>query len=493
MHPDMDMHPQYSQHHLPHSQSYGPAPGARGPAHARTHSRSSSGSYPQHVPYPVPHHEIAPPGFQGPVPGAPPPPMVAQPDSIISDSRHVARYSSSQSVSSGYHVPPPHVMGNSSESAWQAPAPYGVTEQHLHQRPAHHPHPYHAPPPPSSHIRSHSRSHSHSQPQQQQQYAPHQVIHSPPPPRHATPPGPAHRYVQDTYVERVAEPIRFPAPVPHQSNIAPMADDDDEQESDLGRLAGEHQGPVEDDQADASKCPDCGKVYKHATSLMKHRWEHSVYWKPAAKFLLSKHQQVQLMEAAAILLGMDETRDPDRDPIVCMFSKQRGVLATGTSTSAASPSSSSKSLSASPPPPAERGLAMKEESLMTPPASISSYHGRVSNTTRHSVASTTSTASSLTSTPPSLAPDDESVAEAEDDGSMAPPSFRHHHHHHQHQHPQPLQHHHHPHSQHHPMMMGADMMGPDPKHVEPEYYPHERYPSYPHPQQPYAPYYHSQH
>ncbi|KAF9981610.1 hypothetical protein BGZ75_007029 [Mortierella antarctica] len=415
--------------------------------------------------------------------------MVAQPDSIISDSRHAARYSSSQPVN-GYHAPPPHAMGNSSDpSAWQAPAPYGAPEQHLHQRPAHHPHPYHVPHPSSSHTRSHSRSHSrthsHSQPQQQQ-YAPHQAIHSPPPPRHATPPGPAHRYVQDTYVER-AEPIRFPAPVPHQTNIAPMADDEDDQESELGRLAGEQQGPVEDEQADASKCPDCGKVYKHATSLMKHRWEHSGYWKPAAKFLLSKHQQVQLMEAAAILLGMDETRDPDRDPIVCMFSKQRGVLASGTSTSAASPSSSSKSLSASPPPPAERGLAMKEESLMTPPASIS-YHGRASNTTRHSVASTTSTASSLTSTPPSLAPDDESVAEVDDDGSLAPPSFRQHH-----QHPQQVQHHHHSHSQHHPMMMGMDM-GADQKHVDPEYYPHDgRYPSYHHPQQQYAPYYHSQH
>ncbi|OAQ35039.1 hypothetical protein K457DRAFT_66807, partial [Linnemannia elongata AG-77] len=64
---------------------------------------------------------------------------------------------------------------------------------------------------------------------------------------------------------------------------------------------------AEEETSDASKCPDCGKVYKHAASLLKHRWEHSVYWKPAAKFLLSKHQQVQLMEAAAILLGMDES------------------------------------------------------------------------------------------------------------------------------------------------------------------------------------------
>lgn len=33
--------------------------------------------------------------------------------------------------------------------------------------------------------------------------------------------------------------------------------------------------------------------------------EHTVYWKEASKFLMSKHQQVQLLEAAAILVGMD--------------------------------------------------------------------------------------------------------------------------------------------------------------------------------------------
>lgn len=30
-----------------------------------------------------------------------------------------------------------------------------------------------------------------------------------------------------------------------------------------------------------------------------------MYWKEASKFLMSKHQQVQLLEAAAILVGMD--------------------------------------------------------------------------------------------------------------------------------------------------------------------------------------------
>ncbi|KDN52726.1 hypothetical protein K437DRAFT_266389 [Tilletiaria anomala UBC 951] len=53
------------------------------------------------------------------------------------------------------------------------------------------------------------------------------------------------------------------------------------------------------------RCESCAKVYRHPSCLIKHRWEHTVYWKEASKFLLSKHQQVQLLEAAAILVGMD--------------------------------------------------------------------------------------------------------------------------------------------------------------------------------------------
>ncbi|PCH38965.1 hypothetical protein WOLCODRAFT_141029 [Wolfiporia cocos MD-104 SS10] len=49
------------------------------------------------------------------------------------------------------------------------------------------------------------------------------------------------------------------------------------------------------------KCESCSKVYKHPSCLIKHRWEHSPHWREASKFLLSKHQQVQLLEAAAIL------------------------------------------------------------------------------------------------------------------------------------------------------------------------------------------------
>ncbi|TFK68092.1 hypothetical protein BDN72DRAFT_858693 [Pluteus cervinus] len=49
------------------------------------------------------------------------------------------------------------------------------------------------------------------------------------------------------------------------------------------------------------KCESCSKIYRHPSCLIKHRWEHTPHWKEASKYVLSKHQQVQLLEAAAIL------------------------------------------------------------------------------------------------------------------------------------------------------------------------------------------------
>ncbi|KDQ53943.1 hypothetical protein JAAARDRAFT_418499 [Jaapia argillacea MUCL 33604] len=44
------------------------------------------------------------------------------------------------------------------------------------------------------------------------------------------------------------------------------------------------------------QCESCSKVYRHPSCLIKHRWEHSPQWREASKFVLSKHQQVQLLE-----------------------------------------------------------------------------------------------------------------------------------------------------------------------------------------------------
>lgn len=48
-------------------------------------------------------------------------------------------------------------------------------------------------------------------------------------------------------------------------------------------------------------CERCGKVYKHKSCLIKHRWEHSEAWGMTKKWCGSKHQQVQMLEAAQVL------------------------------------------------------------------------------------------------------------------------------------------------------------------------------------------------
>ncbi|GAA5969295.1 hypothetical protein JCM11641_007541 [Rhodosporidiobolus odoratus] len=55
------------------------------------------------------------------------------------------------------------------------------------------------------------------------------------------------------------------------------------------------------DKGQTFECEKCSKVYRHSTCLTKHRWEHTAHWKEASRLLLSKHQQVQLLEGAAIL------------------------------------------------------------------------------------------------------------------------------------------------------------------------------------------------
>lgn len=38
------------------------------------------------------------------------------------------------------------------------------------------------------------------------------------------------------------------------------------------------------------------QVYRHPSCLVKHRWQHSPHWQESSKLLLSKHQQVQVLE-----------------------------------------------------------------------------------------------------------------------------------------------------------------------------------------------------
>ncbi|KAF9190641.1 hypothetical protein BGZ51_008388 [Haplosporangium sp. Z 767] len=279
-----------------------------------------------------------------------------------------------------------------------------------------------------------------------------------------------------------------------------MVIDDDDDEEDDGEIKQDSRtrrsvsvsgGPAQDgsakrssssqeqDHAEVHKCMDCGKIYKHPNCLWKHRWLHSVYWKSATKFLLSKHQQVQLMEAAAILLGMDESREGDKDPIVSMFSKQRGAMVNSIGSSAStmsdSPPISTKSLSRSPPPQSERTAANRSMERMSeiqhtdiqmltalrnghaaerrassstsfttktitvagPGAGTGTSSGSGSTTQEAIKAPTTKTSpssspsnsksatSSSSSTPPTLTADDESLPEVDEDMStVTPPSMQ---------------------------------------------------------------------
>jgi hypothetical protein len=48
------------------------------------------------------------------------------------------------------------------------------------------------------------------------------------------------------------------------------------------------------------------QVYRHPSCLIKHRWEHTPQWREASKFVLSKHQQVQLLEVITLGSTVDK-------------------------------------------------------------------------------------------------------------------------------------------------------------------------------------------
>ncbi|KAI9708004.1 MAG: hypothetical protein M1820_004423 [Bogoriella megaspora] len=64
------------------------------------------------------------------------------------------------------------------------------------------------------------------------------------------------------------------------------------------------------------KCETCGKAYKHSSCLTKHLWEHTPEWSITSKLLISKHQQVQLLEAASVLVQMNQDGTIMNEPVI---------------------------------------------------------------------------------------------------------------------------------------------------------------------------------
>ncbi|KAK0570135.1 hypothetical protein OC861_000277 [Tilletia horrida] len=79
------------------------------------------------------------------------------------------------------------------------------------------------------------------------------------------------------------------------------ADDDEGMMLDDGSSLDKHSHG----KGEIHKCETCSKVYRHPSCLVKHRWEHTIHWRESSKLSGSKHQTVQLLEAAAILVGME--------------------------------------------------------------------------------------------------------------------------------------------------------------------------------------------
>jgi len=103
-----------------------------------------------------------------------------------------------------------------------------------------------------------------------------------------------------------------------ESAIDDDRDDDMEEDDENGfsksrmRRASEGQA-IKDGKKNDLRCDKCGKGYKHSSCLTKHLWEHTPEWAITSKLLISKHQQVQLLEAASVLLAMntDAPSPPD--------------------------------------------------------------------------------------------------------------------------------------------------------------------------------------
>lgn len=116
------------------------------------------------------------------------------------------------------------------------------------------------------------------------------------------------------------------------------------------------------------RCERCGKGYKHSSCLSKHMWEHDPAWAYTSKLLISKHQQVQLLEAATVLINMNQ------DASAAAAAESREAESEGSSASPAASSELRGGLSSAettPPPMGEEGYGGGKRFSVTSNSSFS--------------------------------------------------------------------------------------------------------------------------
>ncbi|ETN36324.1 uncharacterized protein HMPREF1541_08601 [Cyphellophora europaea CBS 101466] len=106
--------------------------------------------------------------------------------------------------------------------------------------------------------------------------------------------------------------------LPDQEVVEDNSHDEDmaaQKSKNRNRRASEGSHLIKGDKKSGSdlRCDTCGKGYKHSSCLTKHMWEHDPAWAITSKLLISKHQQVQLLEAASVLCNINAEVQAEMD------------------------------------------------------------------------------------------------------------------------------------------------------------------------------------
>ena len=98
---------------------------------------------------------------------------------------------------------------------------------------------------------------------------------------------------------------------------------------------------------------------EHMSKLIDHisRWEHTPEWSVTSKLLISKHQQVQLLEAASVLVGMNQDSSASPESVKTNDSDQSSDSPAASGTSEPLDDEFSSSAETTPPPTSEQAYS----------------------------------------------------------------------------------------------------------------------------------------